>query len=153
MKNLISQTLEIQIIRFGIVGVVNTLVDVLIFSFLRFSGLHLVIANILSTSIALGLSLLLNYRFTFKQNKLTKKQIVLYILVTIIGLWVLQPIIISLALRLNEQFLYVEFFTGFLGRQEVFETIVPKLISIGFTLVWNYCLYSKLVFGKNQRLN
>ena len=64
-KNKTKRSLK-QIVRFGIVGVFNTLVDYgFFYVFLSFAGLHKSIAQVFATAIAMCGSYLLNKHWTF----------------------------------------------------------------------------------------
>ena len=145
-----------RFVRFCIVGVVNTLVDIVLFLILRRNHVDLVVANIISTSVALIVSLFLNYSYTFKETgKLTKTKLLLYIAITLVGLWILQPIVISLMTRLNETINYVNFISNMIGHKDTLINLIPKLAATAVTLVWNFTLYGKFVFssdGNDQRI-
>lgn len=137
-----------KIVRFALVGIINTVIDIGIFLVLRNAGLSILAANICSTSVALTVSLLLNYHYTFSGGMLTRKRIVLYIAVTLTGLWVLQPVVIKGLTELNGPLPYLTAVTTVLGHPKLFMNLVPKLGSTGVTLVWNYLWYNKVVFAK-----
>lgn len=129
-------------LSFLVIGVVNTLVDIGIYTLLvQLDVLPMFFANFVSTSVGIGCSFYLNRRFTFKQTgSADKKSFVAFFGITAFGLWVLQPIIIAIT-------------SGVLAGKnwpvpDVLLTLVPKLIATGFTLVWNYVLYDKVVFKK-----
>lgn len=118
-----------KFLRFCIVGAINTLIDVPLFLALYNSGMDVLSANIISTSAALVASLILNYKFTFRGRSLTRNSIAIYFLVTLSGIWILQPAVITAILSL-----------GIVGG------LIAKLASLGFSLVWNYLWYSRVVF-------
>lgn len=126
-----------QKIRFGVVGIANTALDfALLFLFVGF-GIDKIPANYLSTGISFVFSFFVNKSFTFK-NKTgnAKKQFILFIVITIIGLWVIQPIVItSVAAMLAS--------TGWASGIILF---IAKIIATIFSMVWSYILYSKIVF-------
>ena len=128
----------------------NTLVDVVLYTILRKLQVPPVLANILSTSVALLLSLLLNYRYTFRDKQLGVTKVVGYIVVTLTGLWVLQPLIINSITDLNEQTRVIENMFDGLGSVDLVIIIIPKILSIGVTLVWNYIWYSRVIFKKAE---
>ena len=129
-------------IRFAIVGGFNTALDfVLLFLFVNL-GFDKIIANYFSTSISLIFSFFANKSFTFKDKTgNAKKQFGLFLLVTLAGLWVLQPIIIWLSTTALEQYITNESVLLF----------VAKLIATVGSLIWNYLLYSRLVFKKADK--
>lgn len=129
-------------IRFAVVGGFNTALDfVLLFLFVSL-GFDKIIANYFSTSISLIFSFFANKSFTFKnKSSNAKKQFGLFLLVTLAGLWVLQPIIIWVVTTLLEQYITNESALLF----------VAKLIATVGSLIWNYLLYSRLVFKKEEK--
>lgn len=127
--------------RYVLVGITNTAID---FGFLfTLSGIGLpdVGANIISTSIAFCFSFFANRKFTFKAvDGNLKRQIPLFIVVTLFGLWVLQTIVIALTLPI---------FSG-MGLTEGMSLFAAKIIATVITLIWNYTLYSRVVFRTDQ---
>ena len=119
-----------QKIRFLLVGGTNTAIDFGLLFILNTLGLPRVPSNTISTGVAFIFSFFANRNFTFSANSGNiKKQMTLFIIVTLFGLWVIQPIIISLISNL----------------------LVGKIIATAVTLVWNYLFYSRLVFRKEAK--
>lgn len=119
-----------QKIRFLLVGGTNTAIDFGLLFILNTLGLPRVPSNTISTGVAFIFSFFANRNFTFSANSGNiKKQMTLFIVVTLFGLWVIQPIIISLISNL----------------------LVGKIIATAVTLVWNYLFYSRLVFKKEAK--
>ena len=119
-----------QKIRFLLVGGTNTAIDFGLLFILNTLGLPRVLSNTISTGVAFIFSFFANRNFTFSANSGNiKKQMTLFIIVTLFGLWVIQPIIISLISNL----------------------LVGKIIATAVTLVWNYLFYSRLVFRKEAK--
>ena len=119
-----------QKIRFLLVGGTNTAIDFGLLFILNTLGLPRVLSNTISTGVAFIFSFFANRNFTFSANSGNiKKQMTLFIIVTLFGLWVIQPIIISLISNL----------------------LVGKIIATAVTLVWNYLFYSRLVFKKDAK--
>lgn len=128
-----------QKLRFGLVGVANTALDfILLFLFVNL-GINKIGANYLSTGISFIFSFFVNKSFTFKHKEgNARKQFALFILVTIAGLWILQPIIIWIVSNA---------LGSYISNDDVL-LFIAKLIATVASLVWNYLLYSKLVFKK-----
>ena len=119
-----------QKIRFLLVGGTNTAIDFGLLFILNSFGLPRVSSNTISTGVAFIFSFFANRNFTFSANSGNiKKQMTLFIIVTLFDLWVIQPIIISLISNL----------------------LVGKIIATAVTLVWNYLFYSRLVFKKEAK--
>ena len=124
-------------LRFGLVGGANTAIDFGILFGLVFFGVDKLVANFISTGIAFVFSFFVNRSFTFKSTSgNTKKQFGLFLVITLFGLWVIQPVIIGgVSLLLNG-----------MNLSSGFVLLIGKLIATIATLVWNYLLYKKFVF-------
>ena len=127
--------------RYLIVGVGNTILDfILLFLFVGL-GLDKIPANFISTGITMVISFFVNKSFTFKDNDASsKRKFFLFIIITMTGLWVLQPILIWIVSSVLDP--YVESASVLL--------FIAKLIATGGSLVWNYLLYSRVVFKKKE---
>ena len=128
-----------QKLRFAIVGGANTALDFILLFLFTGIGMDKIVANYFSTGISLLFSFFANKSFTFK-NKTgsAKKQFVLFLIITIAGLWVLQPIIIWLSSTALQPYI----------TNEAANLFVAKLLATIASLIWNYLLYSRLVFKK-----
>ncbi len=121
-------------LRFAFIGGVNTAIDFGILFLLNGLGLNKYIANIISTSVAFVFSFFANRSFTFKSKKDARKQAIPFLVVTLTGLWVLQPIVI---------------WTTLLPLTSIDQNIalfIAKLAATVVSLIWNYILYSRFVF-------
>lgn len=128
-----------QLIRFGLVGGVNTALDFGLLFALKSIGLTAMMANVFSTSIAFVFSFFANKKYTFKSSGTNiVREMILFVVVTLSGLWVLQTGVIWLALP---------HLSKLLGSPEV-GLLVTKLIATAVSMTWNYILYDKLVFKK-----
>jgi len=126
-------------IRFAVVGGANTALDfILLFLFVNL-GVDKILANYFSTGFSLVFSFFANKSFTFK-NKTgnAKKQFIAFLAVTITGLWAIQPIVILVVTSVLESTVTNESILLF----------IAKLIATVASLIWNYLLYSRLVFKK-----
>lgn len=128
--------------RFVIVGATSTAIDFgLLFVFRYLLHLPVIPANIGSTGIAFVFSFFANRKFTFRStSQRIVRQMALFTVVTLFGLWVLQSLVIELLLP---------GLRDLLGSQPV-ALLVAKLIATGVTMVWNYLLYSRLVFKESD---
>ena len=126
-----------QKMRFMMVGGFNTLLDFGLLFLLKSFGLPVITANILSTTIAFCFSFFANKKFTFRSTtKKIYRQIILFIIATLFGLWVLQTIVISVAYPLLQS----------LEVTDEIALLIAKLIATVVSLIWNYLLYSRVVF-------
>lgn len=126
-------------IKFIIVGGANTAIDFVILFGLTFLGVDKIVANFFSTSVALIFSFFANKSFTFKnKSENAKKQFALFLVVTLFGLWVIQPLVIWGSTSLMESFI----------TNDALNLFIAKLIATVTSLIWNYVFYSRLVFKK-----
>lgn len=126
--------------RFSIIGIANTTLDFAILFGLRSLGVPLLMANIVSTTTAFVSSFIANRKYTFKSTgDSAKRQFILFVVVTLFGLWVLQ----SIVLWLSEDAII-----SLIGN-ETYGLIVAKLLATLVSMSWNYILYAKFVFKKS----
>ena len=126
-------------IRFIIVGGANTAIDFAILFLLVNLGVNKIVANFFSTGVALIFSFFVNKSFTFKNtDKNAKKQFAIFLAVTLVGLWLIQPLVIWLSEMAMDPYIANENITLF----------IAKLIATVASLIWNYLFYSRLVFKK-----
>ncbi len=143
MKNLLKKLKNSQEFWFAAIGGLNTILDFVILFGLTYLGISSLIANVFSTGITFINSFSLNKKITFKSVSKNKKELVremtLFIIVTLFGLWVIQGVII---------FLTLPFFESILKNPKI-SLLTSKLIATIFSLIWNFILYKKVVFNKN----
>ena len=142
MKNLLKKLKNNQAFWFSVIGGINTALDFIILFVLASFGVKIFIANIFSTGTTFIISFLMNKKITFKSVSNNKKELiremVLFILVTLFGLWVIQNIVISTAIPIFENLL----------KNKRISLLLSKLIATIFSLIWNFILYKKVVFKK-----
>ena len=130
-----------QKVRFMIVGGANTALDFALLFLFTGLGVDKIVANYFSTGISLIFSFFANKSFTFKHKSgNAKKQFALFLIITIIGLWVIQPIIIWVSTSTLAPYI----------TSEPINLFIAKLIATVASLIWNYLLYSRLVFKKTE---
>lgn len=139
MENLLKK--HVEKIKFALVGIANTALDFIVLFILVGLGLDKIIANYFSTGISFVFSFFANKSFTFKdrQSGNTKKQFALFIIVSISGLWVLQPLVIWLMSYLLAPYI----------ADNQLELFIVKLVATVASLTWNYIFYSMVVFKKD----
>ncbi len=129
-------------LRFAIVGGANTALDFLILFILVALGLDKIPANYISTSTAFIFSFFVNKSFTFRDKTgHIAKQFILFVVITIIALWVIQPLIILGVTAVLAPF----------GLVEAVSLFIAKLVATVGSLIWNYLLYSRIVFKKTEK--
>lgn len=145
-----------QIGRFGLVGILNTIVDFGVYNLLLilFASLAPVVASVISGTAAMINSFIFNRSFTFKAKKLSPVKTILFFVVTLIGLYIIRPIV-------------VWFFTGVwlwpaefahhitswlhLSFSQDFITHNAALVAaIAVVLVYNYLAYKYLIFNEKS---
>lgn len=146
-----------QVGRFGIVGVINTLIDFIILNLVsRATGWSDEIANIPAVMVAMVFSFFANRHFVFKsgEKKDIGRQALEFFPITAFGLIVIQGVVIhffeniwrypvELGLALAN-WLHI---IGTAGIDAQFvETNGVKLVATAASLVWNYVMYKKVVF-------
>ena len=129
-------------LRFTIVGSINTVIDFsILFTLTTLFNVPKELANFISTFVAFLFSFFANKKYTFKStSKNLKKQFLLFTIVTLFGLWVIQTIIITAITPV---------FTN-IGVNKPAALLISKLIATAASLIWNYTLYSRVVFKKSK---
>lgn len=122
-------------LRFILVGALNTLIDFAILFGLTALGMSVVPANMISTAVALVFSFVVNRSFTFGSTGNPVTQAVKFLLVTLFGLWVLQPLVLLAGTALLDDLL---------GPHA--SLLVSKVAATIVSMVWNYLLYDRFVF-------
>lgn len=145
----------VQAGKFGIVGILNTLLDFVIFNLLtsRFFRVPKVAANIFSTTVAMTFSFFANRQAVFTAGTGDPvTQAVLFFAVTGFGLWVLQTGILHLVV---DKWRWPRALTAWalritsLGRLISTEFALKnggKAFATLFSLAWNFVMYKYLVF-------
>ena len=132
---------NVEKLRFVAVGGINTAIDFGFLFLLKLIGLPIIAANIGSTSLAFIFSFFANKKYTFKsRSKNVRRELILFVLVTLTGLWLIQGSIIW----------FLMWLTNGSGYDESVRLLVAKLIATVVSLTWNYVFYSKLVFSEKD---
>lgn len=121
---------DLKVIRFGMVGVVNTLLDLLLFSLLvQGAGLAVVPANIVSYGTGILNSFLMNRAWTFKdrsQGSALLRSFLLFIGVNLLGLAFSTLLVAVFSTMMDE--------------------ILAKVLSVPLVFGWNFLTSRHLVF-------
>ncbi len=126
--------------RFAGVGVCNTAIDWVLFLVLH-DRLGITLANFVSSSAGMVFSFVVNGLFTFRAERLTLRQALLFVATTGAVMWVAQPLLIHGWLWALEQM--VDDADLRLG--------VAKLTSIACSLVLNFAAYRLVVWPVTHR--
>lgn len=124
-----------QVVRFGMVGALNTLVDFGLFNVLfHFVGLPLLVANSLSVAAGIANSFIWNKHWTFSAGGRArwKREVVVFVIVSVIGL------------LLNNAGIYV--LTRLSGNMGVLALNVQKLAASVVSMTWNFLGYRLIAF-------
>lgn len=140
--------------KFGLVGIINTLIDFTIYNVLHFKlGLALIQSNIISTTIAMVFSFVMNKRLVFKHHHGSSlKQAAIFLATTAFGLYVLQNGVIALLTQVwFEPLQLAVTIVHNLGLAHILSDrfVVnngAKAIGTVLSLIWNYIMYKKVVF-------
>lgn len=125
--------------RFAQVGVINTIIDFVLYWLLVSGGTQFVIANLLSTSAGMTFGFFAHRRYSFRSSSRIRDTVVPFVTVTATGLWLIQPFVIWLT---------SEALDAAVGATTLTQTWLPKACAIGVGLVWNYALYHFVVFAR-----
>lgn len=130
-----------QKIRFGVVGVINTIVDFVVLNLLAvLFGVPLFWSNVASTTTAMVTSFTLNRRAVFPGGAGSiRRQVMLFVVVTVIGAWVVQGGVLAIVHHALQS----------TGWNDMVIVTLAKIVGICAGLIWNYLLYSRLVFKKD----
>lgn len=147
----IKQKLATQAGKFALVGVLNTLVDIIAVNILtQLFSVQIVVAGLLSGTLAMINSFIFNQRFTFKVHRLNKLRILYFFAITTFGLYVIRPLVLQLFTR--EWLAPAEIIYGVtsalgLPFSRSFDTNNFALaMAIIVVLAYNFFMYRKFVF-------
>jgi putative flippase GtrA len=144
-----------RITKFGVVGILNTAIDFLLFNILSSKkvGWGKIAANTASTTAAMIFSFFFNKTFVFgADGGNVTLQVVEFFIVTMFGLYILQNLVIwfltTVWTFLPELAVKI---VGVLRLNRVFKRdfVIKNSAKVAATLVsltWNFILYSKVVF-------
>lgn len=137
--------------RFVAVGIVNTLIDFTLFNILiKIIGLSVPVSNIMSTSVAMIASYLLNKRAFFNNHEtISMRQVVLFFTVTLLGIWLIQTLIVVHVYEWLKQVVDTHVDSSLLSW---FLLNVAKASGVVVGAIWNYLWYSRVVFNKSLRV-
>jgi putative flippase GtrA len=140
---------DLKIVIFSLIGIFNTLFDLVLYVIFNNLTHSILIANIIATSAALTGSYFLNSKLTFKSSKWSAKKFFLFVGVTIFGLWFLQTgfiyLVTPLVTVVPESIWHL--FGFFEANAKI---IVPKIASVVVTFAWNFLWYNKVIFKKEK---
>jgi putative flippase GtrA len=129
-------------LRFSLVSSISTAIDFTILLLLTsIFNLPLIGGNFISTSISFVFSFFASKKFAFKTpDHHIKHEAIKFVLVTLSGIWLLQPLLMWLLEPVIRDF----------GVKGVLVIVIAKLIASLATFTWNYLFYTRLVFNKKN---
>ena len=130
-----------KLLRFALVGGINTVIDIGLLFGLTTLGLPKLAANTVSTGLAFIFSFFANKSYTFRTQGNVRRQLVLFVVVTLAGLWGLQNAVIFCISPILTSVIHTE----------PLVLLLAKIIATSASLVWNYCLYDRVVFRTTER--
>lgn len=154
-KNNNKETVK-QAGKFGIVGIINTLIDLGIYNFLIFIfGMYAVYASMISVSVAIVNSYIWNKKWTFKDDS-TKDlvpQFIKFVAFSLVGMGIQASMIWLLADKwtVTGEFAFgivkLVKLNGIFSNDFVIANWA-KAWGIGVALIWNFVAYKKWTFKK-----
>ena len=130
-----------KLLRFALVGGINTAIDIGLLFGLTTLGVPKLAANTVSTGLAFIFSFFANKSYTFRAQGNVRRQLILFVVVTLTGLWGLQNAVIFCASPILSSVIHAESLV----------LLLAKIIATGASLVWNYYLYDRVVFRTTKR--
>lgn len=135
---------------FAVSGAINTMVDFLVLNAgLILFGLPLLIANVISVSAALCVSYFLNNNWVFKGHKTGSNSVLLFIGITLFGVYILQSIVI-LVLSGDRTVIAqgIQYSLGLAGLESggFIEANIAKILATVVSSIWNFLMYRRFVF-------
>lgn len=164
MKSTVAKVAKHKVSLFAVVGIINTLVDIILLNILRVithtttdqKG-KLIVLNICSASTVALLSFYLNRKYVFKAHQTRNHMFGPFLAITLSSIFVLQSLVIAFTLHSFDplanvvmdlvQNLHIPFFKDF--SFNFYEANIAKVCATGASMVWNYVWYNKVIFKKN----
>lgn len=122
MKKLIN-----QILKFGIVGVIATIIDFIVLYLLtEFLHVHYLISSIISFTVSVIFNYILSIKWVFEANhKQTKKDFIIFVVLSIIGLGINSLIMYLMVDKFNIHYMFTKVFAT--GVVMVYNFITRKI--------------------------
>jgi putative flippase GtrA len=141
---------EYKKVRFLCAGTMNAVVDLTILNVLVFDFHFPVwLGNTIAVSVAITMSYFLNHRIVFRHHhNPNAKQYLKFFLITGVGVIITQTLIIYLTKATFYKLLHIQIPAFTSNVDTKLSLNIAKLTAAVFGMVWNYLLYSKVVFKK-----
>lgn len=134
-ETIIKRTpLAFQFLKFGIVGVSNTIIDFSLLNLLHFAfKVPVLLANTISFNCAIMNSFVWNKYWTFQnKEKNIGSQFIQFVIISLIGLGI------------NNGIMYLS--VNFLGSSAPLQLNLSKIFASIFSMTWNFLAYKKWAF-------
>lgn len=146
-----------QLVRFLCFGVVNATNSILLLNFFVYVfHLHVLLANIVSASISISISYVLNHYAVFQsKDPLTLRAFLHFFLITGLSVLLVQTVVIAGVIHLlGTKEIGINSLLRLLGLRplttQFINLNIAKLISIVFSMLWNLTLYRLIVFQSSE---
>lgn len=161
MKKHIKRVAKHRVSLFAVVGLINTLTDIVLLNLLRVithtesaqTG-KLIILNLFSASTVAILSFYLNRKYVFKAGHVRNHMFLPFLLITLSSIFILQSLVIGFTLH---NFDGLARFCMNIGSHlpvvgnfsfNFYEANIAKVFATSASMVWNYICYNRVVFKK-----
>lgn len=146
--------LKKRLLNFGVIGVLNTILNVVVFNVLIFFGSEVGTANFISICVSIAVAYVLSSRFVFDDRtgrKLTRERFIKFIAVNVFTLFVIHQIvllILAYKFRLPGEVMYQissSLFGDTLSKPFI-EANTAKALAVLASMLTSYVLYDRFVF-------
>jgi len=137
-------------VRFLCAGTTNAVVDLSILNTLVFEfHFPIWLGNTIAVSVAITMSYFLNHRIVFRHHhNPSLKQYLKFFLVTGVGVIITQTLIIYLTRATFYRLLHIQIPAFSSNVDTKLSLNIAKLTAAVLGMVWNYILYTKIIFKK-----
>ena len=138
-------------VRFLTVGLLNTWLDFVLLNIFVFSlGAIPLLGNLVSVSIGITISYVLNHKFVFRaSDKLSLKKYMSFFAVTGFSSLILQSlIIIGFSEIFKSPITHSLFIIKDLARSQFLQLNIAKAAAVLVGMVWNFMIYKHIIFKK-----
>lgn len=149
---MLQKLLRSDKVRFLVVGSFNTALDfILLNCFVVLFHLPVLGANILSVTVGIIISYILNHHFVFRSDeKLSFKKFLSFFVVSGFSSLILQSLVIwSVEQVTGSQFGRSLLLLNYLNQHPQIELNVAKAAAVGVGMVWNFIAYKYVIFKKS----
>ncbi len=142
-----------QVGRFGLVGILNTAVDFLVFNLLALA-MAATLAGVISGTVAMINSYIFNQRFTFRAKKVSSTQTVAFFALTAVGIYLIRPVVIHFFTKVwlwpGTTAYNIARALGLKFSLQFCLNNTALVAAIAIVLVYNYFTYKHWVFNEKR---